>query len=102
MVSVGLGDIITMAIVVVLGRAKEPSMETVQCPGGARIGIFVDDCFCAGRSHWVSVPIVWAFKHLVGGLVGMQAGAPMEIYRVLDLGGKLVPQLDWEVGIGCS
>ena len=71
--SVGLEDIIKMAIVVVLGRAKEPSMETVQCPGGARIGIFVDDCFCAGRSHWVSVPIVRAFEGLIGRLVGMHA-----------------------------
>ncbi len=91
-----------MTMVVVLGRAKEPSLETVWCPGGALIGIFVDDCFCAWRSHWVSISIIQAFECLLSGLVGMHAGATKEIYKVLDLGGKLVPQLDWEVGIGCS
>jgi hypothetical protein len=56
--SVGLEDIIKMAIVVVLGRAKEPSVKTMRCPGCAFIRIFIDDCFCAGRSHW-GVPFSW-------------------------------------------
>jgi hypothetical protein len=69
LVSIGLGDIIKMATVVVLGRAKEPSVKTVRCPGCTRIGIFIDDCFCAKRSPWVSIPIVRTFKCFVGRLV---------------------------------
>jgi hypothetical protein len=70
-VSIGIGDIIKMAMVAVLGRAEEPSVKTVRCPGCARIGIFIDDRFCAGRSHWVLIPIVRAFEHLVGRFVRM-------------------------------
>jgi hypothetical protein len=71
LLSIGLGDIIKMARVVVLGRTKEPSIKTVRCPGCKHIGIFINDHFCAGRSHWVSIPIVRAFERLVGGFVRM-------------------------------
>jgi hypothetical protein len=91
-----------MAIVLILLRAKEPGVEAVGCPQGRPIGVLINDCFYAGWCHWVPVPIVWTFEHLICGAVWLDARAAYKIDGVLYLGGKFVPQLNWEVGVGCA
>ncbi len=66
------------------------------------IGFFIDDGLCSWRCHPVPVPVIPDFGHFVGRYVGTNLQMLMKIDGVLDLGGKLVPQLDWENGVGCT
>jgi hypothetical protein len=65
-IATGFQDIVQMTSVVVLKWAKDPGVKAVGCLQGTSIGIFVDDCFCAGGCHWVPVPVIRALEIFVG------------------------------------
>jgi hypothetical protein len=54
-----------MTSVVVLRWAEEPGIKAVEHPQGTSVGIFIDDGFGAGGSHWVVVPVVRPFQGFV-------------------------------------
>ncbi len=49
--------------------------------------------------HQVSVPVVWAFEGFIRGNIGLDSRSVQQVDCILNLWGKLIPQLNREVDI---
>ncbi len=82
-------------------RTKIECFHALGCPWAAGVPIFVRHCFAPEWGKTVSVPILCAIQNLVCQHCGINTQCVQHVDGVLDLRGKSIPQLEWELAV-CS
>ncbi len=71
-------------------------------PWGTCLWGFVYHCFTPRWHKRKLVPILWAVDSLMCQHIGIDTQWVKHIKGIFDLQGKSVPQLEWEIDIGCG
>ncbi len=81
--------------------AEIPSVNAPFCPQPSGVVVFIFDRLAPQPRKWIVIPIVRFIWNFVCQFGWINAGTPHHVKAINDLGCQPVPQLEWEITIGC-